>query len=176
MAMWQGSKAGEQRRQRRECTTEVNGWEGGQAMEKFTSTLGWSRKSCNLAAAKEQKQMSHVSFHLIPAIHLPLLYSPHEFIFFPASSFCSLLSSHTHNVKYHLLFFFFPLTLTLMSDPAWHMLSSPGGLIPHCQAGETVMSQWIENQCSASGCMRWTGKKSGRKARVDANIRYTFRI
>lgn len=36
-----------------------------QAGEKFTSTVGWSRKSCNLAAHRKQKQMSHVSTSLI---------------------------------------------------------------------------------------------------------------
>lgn len=52
------------------------GVEGGHAGEKFTSTLDWSRKSCNLAAARKQKQMSHVSHISIPlslSIFLPSL-------------------------------------------------------------------------------------------------------
>lgn len=70
------------------------GVEGRQAGEKFTSTVDWSRKSCNLAAARKQKQMSHVSH-----ISHPLSLS----IFLP-----SFLSSYPHSPDGLATIFFYP--------------------------------------------------------------------
>lgn len=61
-----------------------HGGEGAKARQerkKITSTVGWSRKSCNIATARKQKQMSHgshISHPLPPSlpIHHSALLSP----------------------------------------------------------------------------------------------------
>lgn len=72
-----------------------------QEREKFSSTVGWSRKSRNIATARKQKQMSHVSHipHPLPpypsfCLTSPCSHSPDDlvsiFFFLSPSLLCSL--------------------------------------------------------------------------------------
>lgn len=99
-------------RRKCKCQASEGGHEGRQAGEKFTSTVGWSRKSYNLTAARKQEQMSHVShppslppFLLSIYIHLSF-FLPHSFyrwaglsLFLPSVPF--VLSALAHNLIYH---------------------------------------------------------------------------
>lgn len=114
------------------------GVEGGHAGEKFTSTVDWSRKSCNLAAARKQKQMSHVSHISIPlslSIFLPslplILHTG-----WPVSFFLSLSPSFVllYPLALYLIciisFFLYVTALTLSSS----LSLSPALSVSHCLA------------------------------------------
>lgn len=152
--------------------------------EKFTSTAGWSRKSCNLSEARKQKQMSHVSPSLIPPfIHLPPFFSPlphspdelalyFSFSLTPlfsllssASSFCLHLTAltlpPTHPFSSLMMSWAVWLVLTPDYSPQWAHFT-PLGMMPASQP--LVVLQLTDRRLLALywpwlGCIQWTERE-----------------
>lgn len=152
--------------------------------EKFTSTAGWSRKSCNLSEARKQKQMSHVSPSLIPpSIHpppffSPLPHSPDELALYfsfsltplfsllsSASSFCLHLTAltlpPTHPFSSLMMSWAVWLVLTPDYSPQWAHFT-PLGMMPASQP--LVVLQLTDRRLLALywpwlGCIQWTERE-----------------
>lgn len=101
------------------------GGERRQAGEKFTSTAGWSRKSCNLSEARKQKQMSHVSPSLIPSLY------PSSSLLFPSPSFSRWVGS---------IFFFLPHSFVLSPLIRFFLLPPP-----HCAHSASTPSLFFSH-------------------------------
>lgn len=182
--MWGTEKMRERWRKR--------GSERRQAGEKFTSTVGWSRKSCNIAAARKQQQMSHVSPSLIPSLY------PSSSLIFLSPSFCrvfflfSLLCSpsyHSQSLGLSVSLFLTPsphCTLSpMMSGAVWLVLKpdyspqwahfTPPGLMPASQAACVVLQLTdIQRPASLLALIRmhtvdWKEEREGKKTPFSAS-------
>lgn len=163
-----------------------HGGEGAKARqerEKITSTVGWFRKSCNIATARKQKQMSHgshISHPLPPSLPIhqsallsPCSHSPDELA--TIFSFLSPLLLCSHYMFFLLLCFpqtaLFPsLSLSFsppppslsgcpeLSDYCSSQTTAPSGLIPHLQVWCQPLGQRVVLQpaCRQHLVLRWT--------------------